>query len=78
MGEIPPHFYKALQFIKNKRTKYPFANIVTTKYRLEQINDALANMGIGDRDQTRNRQQGTIGPLTFPSLPSKGRGRGEG
>jgi D-arabinose 1-dehydrogenase-like Zn-dependent alcohol dehydrogenase len=42
-----PHFYKALQFIKNKRTKYPFANIVTTKYRLEQINDALANMASG-------------------------------
>jgi threonine dehydrogenase-like Zn-dependent dehydrogenase len=42
-----PHFYKALQFIKIKRTKYPFANIVTTKYRLEQINDALANMASG-------------------------------
>jgi len=42
-----PHFYKALQFIKNKRTKYPFADIVTTKYRLEQINDALANMASG-------------------------------
>lgn len=42
-----PHFYKALQFIKHKRTKYPFADIVSTKYRLEQINDALANMGSG-------------------------------
>jgi len=42
-----PHFYKALQFIKSKRTKYPFADIVTTKYRLEQINDALANMATG-------------------------------
>lgn len=42
-----PHFYKALQFIKNKRTKYPFADIVTTKYPLEQINDALANMASG-------------------------------
>jgi threonine dehydrogenase-like Zn-dependent dehydrogenase len=42
-----PHFYKALQFITNKRTKYPFADIVTTKYHLEQINDALANMASG-------------------------------
>ena len=42
-----PHFYKALQFIKNRKTKYPFADIVTTKYSLEQINDALANMASG-------------------------------
>jgi len=42
-----PHFYKALQFIKNKREKYPFADIVTNTYRLEQINDALANMESG-------------------------------
>lgn len=42
-----PHFHKALLFIKNKRTKYPFADIVTTKYRLEEINDALANMASG-------------------------------
>jgi L-iditol 2-dehydrogenase len=42
-----PHFYKALQFIAARRTKYPFAEIVTTKYRLEQINEALANMATG-------------------------------
>lgn len=42
-----PHFYKALQFIKNKRTKYPFADIVTNKFRLEQINEALAAMEAG-------------------------------
>jgi L-iditol 2-dehydrogenase len=42
-----PHFYKALQFIRNKREKYPFAGIVTTKYHLEQINEALANMASG-------------------------------
>jgi threonine dehydrogenase-like Zn-dependent dehydrogenase len=50
MGSVSaaiPHFYKALQFIKNKRTKYPFADIVTKKYRLEQINEALANMASG-------------------------------
>lgn len=42
-----PHFYKALQFIKHKRTKYPFADIISTKYRLEQINEALTSMGSG-------------------------------
>lgn len=41
------HFYKALQFIKNNRTKYPMAEIVTTKYPLERINEALANMAAG-------------------------------
>lgn len=41
------HFYKALQFVKNKRTKYPLGDIVSTKYRLEQINEALVNMGTG-------------------------------
>ncbi len=38
------HFYRALQFIKNKRTKYPFAEIVSHKYKLEQINEAFADM----------------------------------
>lgn len=42
-----PHFYKALQFIKNKRTKYTFADIVSNTYPLEQINEALANMEAG-------------------------------
>ena len=41
------HVYKALQFIKNKQRKYPFAHIVSNKYRLEDINDALANMESG-------------------------------
>lgn len=42
-----PHFYKALQFIKNRRIKYPFADIVTKKYTLEDINQALADMASG-------------------------------
>jgi Zn-dependent alcohol dehydrogenase len=42
-----PHFYKALQFIKNKRHKYALAEIVSHKYPLEQINEALENMGLG-------------------------------
>jgi L-iditol 2-dehydrogenase len=42
-----PHYYRALKFIKNRRTKYPFADIVTTKYPLERINDALVSMETG-------------------------------
>jgi threonine dehydrogenase-like Zn-dependent dehydrogenase len=38
------HFYKALQFIKNNRHKYPFADIVSNKYRLEEVNEALEKM----------------------------------
>ena len=41
------HFYKALQFIKTNRAKYPFAEIVSGKYQLEDINEALANMASG-------------------------------
>lgn len=41
------HFYKALQFIQAYRAKYPLADIVTTRYPLEQINEALANMASG-------------------------------
>lgn len=41
------HFYFALQFIKTKREKYPFADLVSGKYRLEDINEALANMESG-------------------------------
>jgi len=42
-----PHFYKALQFIRTKRAKYPFADVVTNKYSLERANEALANMEAG-------------------------------
>jgi L-iditol 2-dehydrogenase len=41
------HFYKALEFIKKRRTKYPFAAIVSHKYQLEQINEAFADMQSG-------------------------------
>jgi L-iditol 2-dehydrogenase len=41
------HYYKALQFIKNKRNKYSFADIVTNKYRLDQLNEAVASMAGG-------------------------------
>lgn len=41
------HFYKALLFIKSRRTKYPFADIVSHRYRLEQVNEAFADMQSG-------------------------------
>ena len=41
------HYYKGLQFIKSKRSRYNFAEIVTHKYRLEEANDALAAMEEG-------------------------------
>jgi len=50
MGSISatiPHFYKALQFVKNNRSKYPLGGIVTNRYKLEQINEALAAMEAG-------------------------------
>ncbi|MGD1120336.1 MAG: zinc-binding dehydrogenase [Dehalococcoidales bacterium] len=41
------HYYKALQFIKSKRNKYNFADIVTNKFRLSQLNEAVASMAKG-------------------------------
>ena len=41
------HFYTALQLIKNRRNKYPFADIVTNKYKLDQINEAVSAMKSG-------------------------------
>lgn len=46
-GAIIHHFYRALEFIKTHKSKYPFDEIVSRKYRLEDINDALANMQAG-------------------------------
>jgi threonine dehydrogenase-like Zn-dependent dehydrogenase len=41
------HYYKALQLIQNRREKYPFTEIVTNKYKLDQANDAVVAMGRG-------------------------------
>jgi threonine dehydrogenase-like Zn-dependent dehydrogenase len=38
------HFYRALQFIKTNRSKYPFSEIISGTYKLEDINLALENM----------------------------------
>jgi threonine dehydrogenase-like Zn-dependent dehydrogenase len=43
-GAIIPHFYKALRFIESRRDKYPFADIVSKKYALEDVNQALIDM----------------------------------
>ena len=41
------HFYKALQFVKTHRAKYPFSDIISRTYALEDINQALADMAAG-------------------------------
>ncbi len=38
------HFVKALKFIEAYREKYPFGELISTKYALEDLNDALASM----------------------------------
>jgi L-iditol 2-dehydrogenase len=46
-GAIIRHFYKALEFIKTHQSRYTFGDIVSKKYRLEDINDALDDMRAG-------------------------------
>jgi L-iditol 2-dehydrogenase len=41
------HFYKAIQFIKNRKDRYNFADIITNRYRLDQINEAVTAMAAG-------------------------------
>ncbi|MGD0794556.1 MAG: zinc-binding dehydrogenase, partial [Dehalococcoidales bacterium] len=41
------HYYQALQIIKNNRQKYPFGDIITHKYNLDQVNEAYASMEAG-------------------------------
>jgi L-iditol 2-dehydrogenase len=41
------HYYKALQIVKNNRQKYPFADLITNKYKLEKINEAFSSMQAG-------------------------------
>jgi len=40
-------YRRAIQFIEKNRNKYPLADIVTTKYKLEQANEAIAAMEMG-------------------------------
>jgi L-iditol 2-dehydrogenase len=46
-GASIPHYYKGLQFVRKNRTKYPLAAIVTHRFQLEEINEALATMASG-------------------------------
>lgn len=41
------HFYKALKFIEAHKNKYPFAEMVSKTYELEELNEALDNMHKG-------------------------------
>jgi threonine dehydrogenase-like Zn-dependent dehydrogenase len=47
-GASIPHYYKALRFIKSKRNRYPFADLVTHKFRLEDIMKAYEVMASGE------------------------------
>lgn len=38
------HFVKALKFIEAFREKYPFGELISTKYQLEEANEAMASM----------------------------------
>jgi len=39
-----PHFHKGIQFVMKHRDKYPFADIVSNQYSLEQANEAIASV----------------------------------
>jgi len=41
------HYYRALKFIQRFRGTYPFAELITNTYKLEEINEALDNMQKG-------------------------------
>lgn len=41
------HFYKALKFIEAYRHKYPFGELISKTYELEDLNDALESMHKG-------------------------------
>jgi L-iditol 2-dehydrogenase len=38
------HYYKALQFIQNNRDRFTFEDMLSNRYRLDQINDAMEAM----------------------------------
>ncbi|NLB29427.1 MAG: zinc-binding dehydrogenase [Clostridiales bacterium] len=41
------HYIKCLKFIEANQNKYPFGEIISNKYKLEDANQALADMGAG-------------------------------
>jgi Zn-dependent alcohol dehydrogenase len=38
------HFYKAIQFLQSNRNRFTFADMITTRYRLADVNAALESM----------------------------------
>ncbi|MDP2728386.1 MAG: zinc-binding dehydrogenase, partial [Dehalococcoidia bacterium] len=39
-----PHYYKALQFLKNNWQRFPFTDMISNVYSLDQVNQALKSM----------------------------------
>ncbi len=40
-GSEPQHWITALEFLRTRRDRYPFHELVSHRYRLDQVNDAL-------------------------------------
>ena len=38
------HYHKAIEFLKNNKDKYPFKELVTSRHKLEDVNEALYAM----------------------------------
>jgi threonine dehydrogenase-like Zn-dependent dehydrogenase len=41
-GSEPRHTVKALQLLRTRAARYPFAELISHRYRLDQVNDALS------------------------------------
>ncbi|MFO0974279.1 MAG: zinc-binding dehydrogenase [Phycisphaerae bacterium] len=41
-GSEPPHWVAALEFLRTRRDRYPFHEVITHRFRLDQVNEALA------------------------------------
>ena len=41
-GSEPRHWARALDFLRARRERYPFHELITHRYRLDQVNEALA------------------------------------
>ncbi len=39
-----PHYYKAMQFLKNNWKRFPFSDLISNTYTLDQVNQALQSM----------------------------------
>ena len=47
VGGSISHYYKSLQFVLRYRDKFPFGDIVTSKYNLAQATKAIESMASG-------------------------------